>query len=98
MYTIFYHKLVLKEDFKKLSKLEKKKIVKAINNKLTKTPELFGKALKGELKGYYRLRVDIHRVIYRINKGRVEVYIIKIGLRKDLKAYIQSAKRLGLIK
>lgn len=98
MYEIFYHRLVLDEDLKKLSSDEKKKIMRAIEKKLTKAPEEFGKPLGAELKGYFRLRVDFYRVIYRIDKGKVIVYIVKIGLRKDLKAYTEAAKRLGLLK
>lgn len=98
MYKILYHKLVLKEDFKKLSRTEKKKIVKTIRKKLSKNPEAFGKPLSHDLKGYYRLRIDFYRVIYRIDKGKIIVFIIKIGLRKNLKAYIEAAKRLGFLK
>ncbi|NIA02199.1 MAG: type II toxin-antitoxin system RelE/ParE family toxin [Nitrospirae bacterium] len=98
MYKVFYHRLVLKEDFKKLSKVERKKIVKAIKKKLKTEPEVFGKALGSELKGYYRLRIDFYRVIYRIDKGRVKVFIVKAGLRKNSKVYIEAAKRLGLLK
>ncbi|MBD3331111.1 hypothetical protein GF354_06350 [Candidatus Peregrinibacteria bacterium] len=96
MYKVYYHKLVLKEDFKNLSISDQRKIVKAIRKKLSKDPEAFGKPLKKELKGYYRLRVGFYRIIYRIEKKKVVVYIIKIGLRKDLKVYLESAKRLGL--
>ncbi|MFC1615902.1 type II toxin-antitoxin system RelE/ParE family toxin [Patescibacteria group bacterium] len=89
---------MLKEDFKKISNTEKRKIVKTIKKKLSKNPQEFGKPLKGKLKGYFRLRINFYRVIYRIDKGKIRVLIIKVGLRKNLKAYIQAAKRLGLIK
>lgn len=96
MYKVFYHKLVLKDDFKKLSENERKKIVKAIKNKLRTEPEVFGKPLGADLKGYYRLRVDFYRIIYRIDKGKVLVFVVKVGLRKDSGAYLEAAKRLGL--
>ena len=98
MYKVRYHKLVLKEDFKGIQKGDQLKIVKAIKKKLARGPEELGKPLTGDLKGYCRLRVDVYRVVYRISKGRVEVLVIKVGLRKDMKAYIQAAKRLGLLK
>lgn len=96
MYQVFYHKLVIKDDFKQLNTDEKKKIVKAIRNKLTVDPENFGKPLSGNLKGYFRLRVDFFRVIYKIKKEEIIVLVVKIGLRKNLKAYLQAAKRLNL--
>jgi len=71
--------------------------VRSIHKKLKTHPEAFGKPLFGELKGYYRLRIDPYRVIYRIEKEKILVFIIHIGLRKDFLAYIESAKRLGLM-
>jgi mRNA interferase RelE/StbE len=96
-YKILYHKAVLKKDLKSLSKKDRLKINVTITSKLSEAPEQFGEALRKELKGYYRLRVGNYRVVYRVNKGAVEVLIIKIGLRKDFLAYIESAKRLNLL-
>ena len=96
MFKIFYHKLVLTKDFKKLSDAEKRKIIKAIKQKLEYNPEDFGKPLTGDLKGYYRLRVDFYRIIYRIDKGRVIVFIVKIGLRKNMEAYLEASKRIRI--
>lgn len=98
MYKVLYHKLVLEEDLKKFPKNDLRKIFKAVKKKLKKEPEVFGKPLGSELKGYFRLRVDFYRVIYRIDKGKIIVFVIKIGLRKNLKVYIEAAKRLGLLK
>ncbi len=97
MHKILYHKLVLKDDFKSIPEADRRKIAKAIRKKLSKEPEVFGKALRKELKGYSRLRADFYRVIYRVDRGRVVVLIIKVGLRKDMKVYIEAAKRLGLL-
>lgn len=93
MYEIIYHPLVA-EDFKKILKHDLRKIIAAILKKLRIDPFAYGKALSGELKGYFRLRVGQYRVIYRIEKERVVVEIIKIGIRKDLIMYLQMAKRL----
>lgn len=96
-WEIQYNKLIFKKDFKKIPEGEQRKIVKTINKKLKKDPEAFGKPLTGNLKGYYRLRIDPYRVIYRIEKNKIIVYIIHIGLRKDFLVYIEAAKRLHLI-
>ena len=98
MYNIQYHSLVLKEDVKNIPKEHIKRIVKAINKKLKNDPEGFGKPLLHELKGYFRLRIGFYRVIYRIEKEKVIVFIINIALRRNLEAYIKAAKRLGLQK
>lgn len=97
MYKIVYHKLVLDKDFKKIPQSDQKKIILTIDKKLTVDPVHFGKPLLGELKGYFRLRIDPYRVIYRIEKEKIIVEIIQIGLRKDLMVYIAAAKRLKII-
>lgn len=93
MYEIRYHKLV-KKDFLKLSKRDKKKIYLDIQRKLKTKPKEFGKPLQKELMGYYRLRVMHYRLIYKIEEDKVIVFIVHIGQRKDFSAYIKAAKRI----
>lgn len=97
MYHVLLHKWVLKKDLKALSKKEESRILRIIKKKLSKDPVAFGKPLRGDLKGYYRLRVDPYRVIYRIEEKRVTVWVIQVGLRRDFEVYLQAAKRLGLL-
>ncbi len=96
-YKILFHELVLKNDFKKVSLFDQKKIFRAIQKKLAFDPLSFGKPLIGDLKGYYRFRVDPYRVIYRIEKKSVVVLVLTIGLRKDFLVYLEAAKRLHLL-
>ena len=42
-----------------------------------------GKALVGNLKGYYSYRVRDYRIIYEIENTMLHVYIEKIAHRKD---------------
>lgn len=97
MYEIRYHKSVLKEDLKKLNRDQQKKILNTIKKKLSTRPEAFGKVLRKELSGYFRIRVGHFRVVYRINGEKVEVFVLNIGMRRDSEVYIEAAKRLGLI-
>ena len=97
MYEIFYHRLVLAKDLRKIPADHQKKIFKTIHKKLTSNPLEFGKPLLGELKNYYRLRIDPYRVIYRIESRKIIVFILHVGLRKDFSVYIESARRLGLM-
>lgn len=96
MYSIVYHQLVQKQDFKKISKGDQKKILRIIHKKLGIAPETFGKPLLGELKGYYRLRIDPYRIIFRVEREKIIVFVVLVGLRKDMIAYFEAAKRLGL--
>ncbi|KKR45214.1 MAG: Toxin, RelE family [Parcubacteria group bacterium GW2011_GWA1_40_21] len=89
-FDIVYHPDVAKKDIPKLSHFDKNKIKKAIGEKLTVCPELFGKPLRRSLKGYRKLRVGDHRIIYRI-EGR-EVKIFYIGHRSIV--YEKASKRL----
>ncbi len=78
------HKNSVFKDLKKIPRNIIDSIVEAINSRLTAFPHKFGKPLKGEWKGCYRLRVGDYRIIYEINDLEVIVIIIKIGNRDDV--------------
>ncbi|MEI6093602.1 MAG: type II toxin-antitoxin system RelE/ParE family toxin [bacterium] len=82
MYKIEYLENVVEDDISSLSKSEKLKIKKAIEEKLVNDPVRFGKPLQYSLKGSRRLRVGDYRVIYVIEKD--VVLIVKIGHRKEV--------------
>lgn len=96
MYQIVYHPLISR-DFKLMPKSDQKKITRAIEKKLMTDPIVFGKPLFRELKNCYRLRIDPYRIIYRVEKERIIVFVLHIGLRKDMIAYIEAARRFKLI-
>jgi mRNA interferase RelE/StbE len=67
-------------------------------------PELQGKALLGELKGYRSLRAagQRYRIVYRVHQAHVEVLVIAIGrraegAREDIYRLAQRLLRLRLI-
>lgn len=94
MYKIVLHKKVITEDIKELGKHETERIFKAIKNKLTSDPISFGKPLKLGLKNYFRLRIDFYRVVYKVKKQEITVFIIKIGKRKDGEVYEDAMERI----
>ena len=94
IWRVQLHRLVLAEDISVLTALEQAVILKAVNRKLSLDPEAYGKPLTGEFKGYWRLRVEDHRVVYRIIKDQVLVLVVKIGIRKDGEVYRTLAGRL----
>jgi len=93
-WKIKIHKLVLSEDFKSINYPDQKIILKDIRKKLSLEPEGYGKALSGELKGYWRLRVKDYRVIYKIRQDLIEVLVIKVGIRRDEEVYKKALYRL----
>ncbi len=76
IYTVTYHEAVVAEDIPKLGGTVKKQIRLAIEKKLTTHPEIFGVPLRRSLKGYRKLRVGDYRVIFRIEKETVKIFII----------------------
>lgn len=92
-YEIIYHELVA-EDLKGMPKETVLRVMRDINRKLSVSPETFGKRLRGELKGYLRIRVGEYRIVYRFSETDRKVRILKIGQRKDAIVYIDSAKRV----
>jgi mRNA interferase RelE/StbE len=77
VFKVVYHELVVKKDIPELPKVWKLKIQKAIENKLTTDPDVFGKPLRRSLKGYRKLRVGDYRVIFRIEEKTIKIFIIK---------------------
>ena len=90
-YKIFYNKQVVKCDIPGLSKKDAEVIKKAIEQKLTTRPELYGKPLRTSLAGFRKLRVINYRIIFKITSN--EIIILVIGHRRDV--YEMAKKRLS---
>jgi len=76
-FTIKYHKKVVTDDIPKLSATDKDRIHAAIEQKLTREPEIFGVPLRKSLRGYKKLRVGDYRVIFRIENMAVKILLIQ---------------------
>ena len=77
IFEISYHPLVDRDDVPKLSQEWKAKIQKAIEERLTTHPEIYGKPLRRSLKGYRKLRVGDYRVIFVLEKNTVKILVIQ---------------------
>ncbi len=77
IYEIEYLSTVVKEDIPALPKTWRGNIKRAIEKKLTKEPDKYGKPLRRSLKGFRRLRVGDYRVIYLIEKDTVLITVIQ---------------------
>jgi mRNA interferase RelE/StbE len=82
MYVVEYFESVVKHDIPSLPATMRKRIKKAIEQRLTVDPIGYGKPLQYTLKGYRRLRVGDYRIIYRIEEKHV--LIVAIDHRKDI--------------
>lgn len=77
LFKIVYHPLVVSEDIPKLLTQVKRRICRAIEERLATQPDLYGKPLRRTLKGYRKLRVGDYRVIFSIDKNTVKIFAIQ---------------------
>jgi mRNA interferase RelE/StbE len=89
-FELRYHPDVRDIDIRQLNETLKKRIKKAIEERLSLSPHHYGEQLRKSLKGYWKLRVGDYRVIYKINGN--EVWIFAIINRKDV--YTKITKRI----
>ena len=75
-FALLYQHEVVRHDIPALPKKEKRHIQRAISQKLTTHPEVFGKPLRRSLKGYRRLRIGDYRVVFRIEESVVKIFAI----------------------
>ena len=88
-YNLIYHPDVKKVDLPKIDAKNKSMIKRAIEERLTTSPEVYGKPLRRSLKGYWKLRVGIFRIVFRI--AGQDIRILAIIDRKTV--YQQTEKR-----
>ena len=96
-WKVIVHKLVKKEDYKNIDSSIRKRIKKAIKDKLSSHPDKYGEPLHGPFKIYRKLVVGGYRVIYRIDRNKILVLVIKVGIRRDYEVYKQLFARLQKI-
>ncbi len=75
-FRLLYQREVVEQDIPRLSKADTSRIRRAIETKLTASPEVFGKPLRRSLKGYRALRVGDFRIVFRIEGRAVKIFLI----------------------
>lgn len=75
-YIIQYSTLLNPKDVRALPKTAVRRIKRAIEEKLTTLPDVFGKPLRRSLRGYRSLRVGDYRVIFRVEDSTVKILVI----------------------
>ncbi len=81
MFKIEYLESVWTDDLPGISKADRDRIKRAIEERLAQDPVFFGKPLRYSLKGCRRMRVGSYRVIFKIDSQKV-VLVLKISHRK----------------
>ena len=74
------------KQFKKLDKQTQIIIRDFLRKKLQnqKDPKIFGKALTGDLKSFWRYRIGDYRLICDIQDHIITIEVLKIGHRRDV--------------
>ena len=91
-WVITYH-MEVEKDLKSVGSFAAKRILRAIDNKLTQAPMEFGYPLTGNLSLFRKLRVGDYRVVYQVTNNEVTVYVLAVGPRKDKEIYTMASKR-----
>ena len=89
-FELRYHPDVRDVDIPKLNETIRKRIKRAIEERLSISPHQYGEPLRKTLKGYWKLRVGDYRVVYKVVGN--EVWILAIINRKDV--YTKVMKRI----
>lgn len=84
-YKVIYEKRAIK-NLSKIDKGQQALIISWIEKNLVNTddPKKYGKALKGNLKEYWRYRIGNYRVLADIDDGQIKIFIFNIGHRKEI--------------
>jgi mRNA interferase RelE/StbE len=94
-YKIKVHKLVTTQDGKRFDAATKEKIKKKIVELLSASPEEVGEPLRFELAGYRKLKIfDKYRIVYRVEKDKILVFVLAVGIRRDSEVYQEAIRRL----
>ena len=75
-FTVLFHPEAARE----LETIEpdiKKRLKKALADKLMTRPDLYGKPLRATLKGYWKIRVGDFRIVYAIQGSELIIYAIR---------------------
>jgi mRNA interferase RelE/StbE len=91
LFTISYHKEVVRNDIPALPAAIKVRIKNAIETKLIMYPEQYALPLRRTLKGYWKLRIGDYRVIFEFDRSMI--IVLGIGHRKDI--YNRMKNRIG---
>jgi len=92
-WSICYHPAVEK-DLASIGRSRARQMLKTIEAKLGVDPEKFGAPLRKSLAGLRKLRVGDIRVVYRLEKKRIEVFVVVVGRRANDAVYKAADARM----
>ena len=92
-WKVTFHREV-QNDLRELGRVEARNLLAVIDGRIVNgEPDKAGKPLHGALAGYRRMRTGATRIVFRVDKGKVEILIIAVGMRRDDEVYEKAGKR-----
>ncbi len=82
---IYHHEVV--HDLESIGPSNARRIMTAIDTKLTKNPLEFGFPLSSNLSGFRKLRVGEFRIDCQTEHARIIVFVLAVGPRCDKEVY-----------
>ena len=92
-WAVMYHPGV-ENDLKRVGPSAARRILRAIDTKLTRAPMQFGAPLSGSLSEFRKLRIGDYRVVYQVTETSVTVYVLAVGPRRDKEIYDLASGRM----
>ena len=92
-WAVIYHPGV-ENDLKRVGPSAARRILRAIDTKLTRAPMQFGAPLSGNLSEFRKLRIGDYRVVYQVTETSVTVYVLAVGPRRDKEIYDLASGRM----
>ncbi len=89
-YHLVYHADVEKVDLPRIDEKNKSMIKRAIEERLTTQPDVYGKPLQRTFKGYWKLRVGEYRVVFKLRGNELRI----LGIIHRKKVYRDIGKRM----
>ena len=90
-FNLIYHADVQKVDLPRIDEKNKTMIKRAIEERLTTKPEVYGKPLLRTLKGYWKLRVGEYRIVFRISRDDLRIF----GIIHRKRVYQDIGRRIN---
>ena len=72
-FRILYHPDV-KQDLSKINEKLKKRLKKAVETRLTESPQQYGEPLRKTLKGFWKLRVGDYRIVFSVSGNEITIF------------------------
>jgi mRNA interferase RelE/StbE len=92
-WKILYHPGVM-DDLDVVGPSAVRRIMRAIDEKLTCAPLEFGSGLSGNLASFRKLRIGDYRVVYQVREKDVIVFVLTVGPRRDKEVYKSALNKI----